>query len=272
MTNETHLYRQTTPNIKLTSIALPAEHGSWGFLLEPIFIGLLIAPSIGGLFLSLATVGAFLARFPMKIWVMNLLRKRVSPRVTLSKRFTLFYASLSLIFFALALTTSKSNFLIPILIATPFAIWQLIADFRNKSRTLSAEIAGALALASVASGMAIINGWTLLQALCVWLILAARIIPSILYVRAKIRQLHKEEVKKRYVVYSHLIGLIIVSLITWKGFSPYLVVLALLILHIRAIHGLTLSTVNTAKAIGIREIIYGTVTAIALAVGYSFNL
>ena len=36
----------TTPSVRLKAIALPPEHGAWGFLLEPIVLGLLVAPSL----------------------------------------------------------------------------------------------------------------------------------------------------------------------------------------------------------------------------------
>lgn len=31
--------------VKLRTVALPAEHGGWGFLFEPIVLGLLLAPT-----------------------------------------------------------------------------------------------------------------------------------------------------------------------------------------------------------------------------------
>ncbi|MCB0162365.1 MAG: YwiC-like family protein, partial [Caldilineaceae bacterium] len=49
------------------SIALPTEHGGWGFLLEPLLLGRLVAPSAAGLLLLVATVAAFLLRQPLKI-------------------------------------------------------------------------------------------------------------------------------------------------------------------------------------------------------------
>ncbi|NLF76347.1 MAG: hypothetical protein GX573_11665, partial [Chloroflexi bacterium] len=43
--------------VRLKSIALPPEHGAWGFLLEPLLAGLLIAPSWAGLCLALGVIG-----------------------------------------------------------------------------------------------------------------------------------------------------------------------------------------------------------------------
>ncbi len=51
-----------TRRICIRPIALPVEHGGWGLLFEPIVLGLLLAPSPAGLFISLGATGAFLAR------------------------------------------------------------------------------------------------------------------------------------------------------------------------------------------------------------------
>lgn len=242
-------------------------------MLEPIFVGLLIAPSVAGLFLSLATIGAFLTRFPLKLCVLDWRRGRELKRTVLARKFVLIYGIIAIIFFLLTIKFATGDFLIPILIASPFAIGQLIADFTNKSRSLSAELAGAIALASVSSSIAIITGWSFGKSLCIWLILATRIVPSILYVRARLRINHGETINKNLVILFHVIGLMVVCFIVWLGFGPTLAVIAFLVLFIRAIHGLSNhSKIKTAKAVGIREVVYGTLTAIALAVGYGFNL
>lgn len=53
--------------VRLRTVARPVEHGGWSLTLEPVASGLLVAPSLAGPFISLAAVGAFLARHPFKI-------------------------------------------------------------------------------------------------------------------------------------------------------------------------------------------------------------
>ena len=48
--------------VRIRSIALPTEHGGWGFTLEPILLGLLVAPSAAAWEISAAALGIFLAR------------------------------------------------------------------------------------------------------------------------------------------------------------------------------------------------------------------
>lgn len=273
MIDAAHLNKQVTPNFKLKGVALPAEHGSWGFLFEPIVIGMLIAPSVAGLFLSVAAIGAFLTRFPLKLLVLDLRRGKLSARTKTVRKFVLIYGFITFFFFLLTIKTSEVNFLLPLIIALPLAIWQLTADFKNKSRTPFAEISGATALASVAACLTIIDGWSLSKSLAVWVILITRIVPSIFYVRAKIKIIHGQTPQKFSVILLHLAGLLIVCLLVWKNISPILALTAVFVLLIRAIHGLSnYSKTITAKAVGIREVIYGTLLTVALAVGYSFNL
>ncbi|HDL49896.1 MAG TPA: prenyltransferase, partial [Actinobacteria bacterium] len=47
----------TTPSVRLRSVAMPTEHGGWGFTLEPIILGLLVAPSPAGWEIAAAALG-----------------------------------------------------------------------------------------------------------------------------------------------------------------------------------------------------------------------
>ena len=48
-------------------VVIPAEHGGWGFMLEPVLLGLLVAPSPAAGLFALATIAAFLLRHPLKL-------------------------------------------------------------------------------------------------------------------------------------------------------------------------------------------------------------
>src|SRR5437762_11678455 len=53
--------------VRVRTIALPVEHGGWGISLEPVLLGLRVAPSQAGAWVGVATLGAFLARHPLKV-------------------------------------------------------------------------------------------------------------------------------------------------------------------------------------------------------------
>lgn len=53
--------------VSIKTVAIPAEHGGWGFLCEPLILGLLIAPSLAGIGIVLMMAAAFLLHQPFKI-------------------------------------------------------------------------------------------------------------------------------------------------------------------------------------------------------------
>ena len=68
----------TSADVRLKAVALPAEHGGWGMLGEPILLGLLVMPSWAGTGVGLIALGAFLARHPSKLAIAD---RRRGPRV-----------------------------------------------------------------------------------------------------------------------------------------------------------------------------------------------
>lgn len=70
------------------TVFLPKEHGSWSLALEPLALGLLVAPSLAGGALAGAVLAGFFARRPLKA---ALARKRqgVAENVSFSPGSTL---------------------------------------------------------------------------------------------------------------------------------------------------------------------------------------
>ncbi|MGB5187878.1 MAG: YwiC-like family protein, partial [Acidimicrobiia bacterium] len=100
---------------RIRSIALPTEHGGWGFTLEPILLGLLVAASATAWELSAAALGIFLARRPVKIVSTDLVRRRWLPRSRVALVFSLLYGGVALAGAVGAFFTTDGPFWIPIL-------------------------------------------------------------------------------------------------------------------------------------------------------------
>ena len=66
------------------SVAIPSEHGGWGLTLEPVVLGLLVAPSLAGLALGVAAFTAFLLRTPAKLIAVDVRRGRWLDRTRLA--------------------------------------------------------------------------------------------------------------------------------------------------------------------------------------------
>ncbi len=93
----------TTGSVRLRPIALPVEHGGWGFLGAPIVLGLWVAPSVAGFWLSLAALGVFLTRQPLKLALGDRQRGKRYPRTVWAERFVVLYGA--------GITMRKSIFL-----------------------------------------------------------------------------------------------------------------------------------------------------------------
>ncbi|PWT88922.1 MAG: prenyltransferase [Blastocatellia bacterium] len=258
--------------IRLRPIALPVEHGGWGLLLEPLMLGLLVAPSLAGLFLSLSALAAFLTRHPLKLAATDRSRNRQSARTVIAERFALLYLCLGSLFFVAAVVNARGEFWLPLVLAAPMMMLQLIFDSRGRSRALVAELSGSIAIAAFASAIAISGGWQRNAAFVLWIIMAARSVPTILYLRARLRQLHHKPASPMVAILAHVIALAITIVLAQSKMAPWLAVAAVTLLLLRALNGVRKTEKRvTAKMLGIREFIYGAVLVFAVVVGFRLS-
>jgi hypothetical protein len=120
--------------VHLKSVALPSEHGGWGFLVEPILLGSLVAGSVSGLILSLAIVSTFLIHQPLKIALKDHLKRRRSPRTAWAERFVAGYSGFGIVLLYMIALNADPRFVVPLLLAFPFLLVQVGYDARNQSR------------------------------------------------------------------------------------------------------------------------------------------
>lgn len=260
------------PAVKLRSVALPAEHGGWGFVLEPILLGLLVAPSLAGLLLGIGIFGMFMARHPLKLVAADRKRGRRFARTGMAERFVLIYGGLAVFGVISSALVGGLAVLLPLVLASPLMLVTLYYDFTNRSRDLLPELAGPVGLAAVSSSIALAGGWTFGPALALWLIQAARALPSVLYVRARLKLEHGKGANRALPVIAQAVGLLLVLGVVLAGVAPLLAVAALAVLLARAWVGLYRRVPKPAKVIGIREMIFGFGTALLAALGYALNL
>jgi hypothetical protein len=213
---------ETTPgSVRLRPIALPVEHGGWGFLGAPIILGLWVAPSVAGFWLSLAALGAFLTRQPLKLALGDRQRGKRHPRTAWAERFVTLYGIGALLAFLAAWLTTAHPFWLPLLLAAPLALVQFRYDLLKESRSLLAEVCGAHALAALAAALVLCGGWQTIPALLLWFLLALKATAAIIYVRARIRQARNVPAARAPVYLTHasalaaVVGLAEVNLVPW---------------------------------------------------------
>jgi hypothetical protein len=261
------------PQIRWRSVALPAEHGGWSFLFEPIALGLLLAPSLAGAFLALAVTAAFLLRHPLKLALVDRRRGRRFARTSLAERFVLLYGMIVIVGVGTAYLSAGAEPFIPLLLAAPLIVVQLVYDATNRSRDWLPEIAGPAALAAVAASLAVAGGWPLASALPLWAIMAARAVPAVVYVRARLRLEKGQPFNRTPVFLAHGAAILLVLALAGAELAPMLAVVAFTILLLRAIYGLSPRPQPTpAKVIGLQELGFGVVTVILVYAGFTWGI
>jgi hypothetical protein len=269
--NEQTLAPRQSParnGVRLKTIALPAEHGGWGLLFEPIALGLLLAPSVAGLYLALSAVGFFLARHPMTLVVLN--RHRVSPRTAPARGFATLYLVIGSAAFVAALAFTQHTFVLPLVIATPFAFVQVVHDWTGRRRILVSELAGTIAISSLAAAIPLSGGWSTRASFVLWAIMIARAVPAIFYVRACLRKLRASSVSAAPMIVAHAAGVIVTVALAAIGTASAWIVAGMTLLLIRALIGFAKAKTVTAKQLGFSEIAFGAMTIVIVAGSHYF--
>jgi hypothetical protein len=174
-------------------VVLPAEHGGWGLTLEPVVLGMAVAPGWAGAAVGLAAVMAFLARTPIKVVGGDLWRRRRSARFRSALVAASVYGTIAVGAIAAAVGVAQHRFWPPLAAAVPLVVIQVFYDLRGRGRRLVPEVGGPLGMGSVAAAIALAGGGEVIVAMGLWLVLGLRVVPSVLLVRAQLRRARGQE-------------------------------------------------------------------------------
>ena len=257
------------PKVRLKSVALPVEHGSWGFLLEPLVAGLAIAFSVGGMWIAIMTIGAFLVRQPLKVLIIDRLGMKLRERAIAALLFLGIYGAVFITGLIGTLASSGSGPLLPFVFVLPFAAYQIYCDGSRQGRQLVAEVIGAVSISASIAAIALAGGGSWEVAIALWLIFVARLVPSILYVRNRLLLEKGKEYSRIVPAIAHFAALSSVIVLSYLGLSPFLTVFAMLVLLWRAVGGLAPGRRKMrAMQIGVLEIVYGALTVLSVVIGH----
>jgi len=260
-------------SVRLKTIAIPPEHGAWGFLLEPILVGLGVAPSVPGIALAVAVVGAFLARHPMKIALVDRLHHQRYARTSLAERTAMAYGVIALAGLVGTIGLAGVKPLLPLLLAAPLALLLFLSYSQNRGRDLLPELAGASALAGTATGIALAGDESIGLALALWVILLARDIPSIVYVRARLRLQRGKPFSRSVVLLANVLAVAGITVLAVIGRVPALAAVAVAVLALRAVYGLSqYHRPVRVQTIGLMEMGFGLLLAFLVILGYALGL
>jgi len=250
----------------LRSVAVPTEHGGWGLTLEPVLLGLIVASSGAGALLGLAAFIGFVARTPLKVMLVDRSRDRRLHRTDVAAQ--LFTVEL-LVLVVLVLGAARLGdgpFWAPLLVAAPLVLVELWFDMRSRSRRLLPELAGSIGIASTVAMIVLADGGSARLAVGLWVILAARSITSIPFVRAQVGLLHGNTGDPRTLLAADLvaIGLAVVGTLL----DPSLLAGAVTIAAIVAFQRVGAQRpVPRATVVGIRQMVLGLVLVATTSAG-----
>lgn len=256
--------------VPLRNVALPTEHGGWGFTLEPLLLVLLLEPGPSSLGLLLLGLFGFLARHPLKLAYQDLRKGRRYPRTGLALRVGGLYLGLALLGLGLAALTAQGPLLLPLLLALPLGGYTLWADLRGRGRSLFPELAAALFMAALAPAGALAAGLPWEVALGGFLALALRDVAALYYARTQVLRA-RGEAPRLYPAFLALwaSGLLALGL-AGRGLLPYPSALALLLLALYGSLAL-LRPPLPARVIGWTQMGFGLLMVLATALGYAWT-
>jgi len=214
-------------------------------------------------------IGAFLTRQPLKVLIADRLGMKDDERAKAALKFTLLYVMIFVAGLGGTLATAGPGPLMPFVFVLPFAVIQIYCDVSRKSRQLIPELTGAVSISASAAAIALAGGFTWASAIGLWMIFIARLIPSILYVRQRLRLEKGKSYSRSVPAIVHAAALLLVLGLAYYGQGPYLVILAMIVLLWRAVSGLSPNRKPIrAMQIGVREVIYGAITVSTIIIGH----
>jgi hypothetical protein len=170
----------------LRSVAVPSEHGGWSITLEPVLLGLIVAPTVSGFALGAAALLAFVARTPLKIVLVDRWRGRRIERTRLATQVVIIELIALAALVGVAIVTAQAAFWWPLVVAAPLIAVELWHDMRSRSRRLVPELAGSVGIAAVAAAIALAGGESTDVAAGLWIVVGARSIATVPFIRVQL--------------------------------------------------------------------------------------
>ena len=194
----------------------PREHGSWSLAFEPVVLGLLVAPSLAGLMLGLAIAAAFFARRPLRAAVLE----PAGDRRDAARIAAAICAAGAMIFFLLAIVVGGAGWTAWLLPSLAAGAVFLHYDLRRAGREEVAEIGGAAAFAFIPAALAAAARAPTAVALPLALVMCARSVPTVLFVRAAVRAKKSGVSRPAPALLAAATAFATCAFLWWRGFAP----------------------------------------------------
>lgn len=246
-------------------VFMPREHGSWSLALEPLALGLLVAPSAGGLGLAVAAASGFFARRPARA-----LMAPCGPGARRASALALaVLGCVAAAGLAEAAALGGLRSLWPLLACVPLGGLFLLFDMRKDARAAAAEIAGAATFSVLPAALATQAGWPALLSLGLAGVMCARSVPTVLVVRFAVRSGKGQSPGRLGPVVAALVAVGLVAELASLALVPRAVVVLACLLALRTALLVSLRPAALApRALGLAEAFIGVAYIAGTALAY----
>ena len=241
-------------------LAFPKEHGSWSLALEPVVLGLLVAPTGAGAALAVAAVAGFFLRRPLKI----LSREQDYERWKTARASVLVLAIIAALGLLLTAKIGGMERLWPLLPAALAGLVFAWCDRRNEAREGAAEVAGAVAFGLLPAAFGVLAGWNGSAALALAAVMLVRSVPTVLTVRANLRIKKGQAVSILPALLAAGVGLALSAWLVSLRLAPWTAVFFAAVLATRTVWLLCWRPRIAARTIGMVEATLGGLMVLAL--------
>lgn len=230
---------KTQPSRFRKQLVLPAEHGSWSWLLVPFLVGTAVAQltTLPVWLVLLGGLAAFLLRQPTTVWLRTRQGRGRRSDAPIALRLMLLLGSIVLLCAVGLLLLGRYALLWLVLpVALLLAAYLQAARSHQSTRTLQMELVGAAGLALMApAAMLAAIGLSDPTVWLVWGLMATQNVLGVFYVRQRIADTHERPFKRQPLLWSHVVGLAVVAGTAVARLIPWLVVLPFVGFLLRAI-------------------------------------
>ncbi len=221
-------------------LLLPAEHGSWSWLLVPYLVGTAVAHTfnLATLLVLIGSLALFLLRQPATVWLRIRQGRGRQSDGPIVKGLVFGLSGLALLcLVGLVALGVTAVFWLALPVAGLLAVYVAAALGRQTSvRVLWMELAGAAGLALAApAAYAAATGQMTATAWWLWLLLALLNVLGVLYVRLRLADSHGRDADRRPILAAHLVGVGVVTAVALTGHIPTLAILPFVALAGRAL-------------------------------------
>jgi hypothetical protein len=238
---------------------MPAEHGSWSWLLVPFGVGAVATGrfDLPMLLTLVAGLAIFLMRQPATVWLRARRGRARAADGPVAAAWAAGFGLVALACCSVLLLLGRGYLLWLTLPLLPVFALYLLAARRGRAglRSLGMELSGAAALAMMAPAAMVVGsaGFTGLE-WPVWGIMAIQNILGALYVRLRIYDTHRQAINRPGILWSHLVGVVIILILVPFGLTPLLVAIPFIAFLARATWAVSaLHPVGNVKRFGFTE-------------------